>query len=222
MTAMIDLTGKSFNRLTVIRKMGAGQNGKMMWECMCSCGNKTVVTSYDIKTGHTASCGCAHNEQLSKYKKIHGMSGSNEFSIWRGMMNRCYNKNDPAFKYYGERGITVCALWKDSFLEFFGSMGHRPSKLYSIDRINNDGNYEPSNCRWATMSEQANNTRANKWIEFSGERLTIGMWSRKLGFGEGCLRSRIKRWGIDKALTTPRMRNNKQALTKYTAMKEVK
>lgn len=124
----------------------------------CYCGNEFEARPYKIETGHTNSCGCYGKEQTSKARKTHGMSTINEYKIWKGIKYRCYSETCPGYKYYGGRGITMCDRWKNSFEAFYADMGPRPKGL-SIDRTNNDGDYEPSNCTWATRSQQVRNRR---------------------------------------------------------------
>lgn len=153
--------GNKYNRLTVIGEVEK-QSRKRYLKCVCDCGQQTVVRSDKLKSGHTKSCGCLQRERvrdaLSK-TKTHGMTNSGEYYIWCGMKSRCFNENNKSYKYYGGRGITVCDRWRDSFENFYEDMGPRPSSIHQIDRINNDGNYEPGNCKWRTPSENCLNRR---------------------------------------------------------------
>ena len=129
---------------------------------------------------------------------------SPEYLSWRGMRARCNNKKNPNYRKYGERGIKVCDRWQNSFINFLNDMGMRPSRLHSIERIDNDGNYELSNCRWATPTEQANNRRSNRFLEFDGQRLTLAQWSARSGIEITTLHQRISSgWTIERAITTP-------------------
>jgi hypothetical protein len=140
--------------------------------------------------------------------KTHGLMYVNgkrrpEYNTWHLMKKRCYNKNHPFYHAYGGRGISVCDRWINSFKNFFEDMGARPNATYSLDRIDNDGNYEPSNCKWSTRAEQINNTRSNIFLEHQGIRLTLGQWGKKLGINKSTLLSRLRcGWGVDKMLTT--------------------
>lgn len=159
MPKLIDLTGKRFGRLTVIERYGT-VDGHAAWKCKCDCGNKTVVNGKWLRAGKTTSCGCYHKELLAKRSKTHGMTKTRLYSIWHDMKNRCFYQKDKSFEDYGGRGITVCEEWKNSFESFRDwSLLNGYSDNLTIDRINNDGNYDPSNCRWVTMKEQCSNRR---------------------------------------------------------------
>ena len=146
----IDLAGRKYARLDVMSY--AGKKGKKpQWLCHCECGRTTVVQSSHLKSGNTSSCGCSRSAR--------GMTGSRERRTWSAMKTRCYNKNWHAYENYGGRGIAICDRWLESFESFYADMGDKPTPNHSIDRINNDGNYEPDNCRWATSSEQNRNQR---------------------------------------------------------------
>ena len=167
MSAFIDLTGKTFNRLTVNFCSGRNKQGKPMWNCTCECGDiKDKVLAGNLKNGNTKSCGCLSRETLTKTKTTHGHSLigriSSEYNAWNGMKQRCLNSNNHAFSDYGERGITVYPEWINNFKSFLEHVGLKPSPEYSIDRIDNDGNYEPGNVKWSTKSEQMFNRRSWK------------------------------------------------------------
>jgi hypothetical protein len=150
-----DLTGMKFNMLLVIGFIGRiGSNNQ--WECLCDCGNKKIIAAGNLKNNHTTSCGCFHKEQTSKKSKTHGLTKSNEYQVWAGMKSRCSDLNNSK---YGGRGIKVCERWINSFENFLNDMGFRPSKNHSIERIDVNGDYEPSNCKWATVEEQSWNKR---------------------------------------------------------------
>lgn len=132
------------------------------WLCRCDCGVEKEFQVAHVRTGNSKSCGCMRLQLMREGNTIHGMSRTIEYSIWGGMIDRCYNPNSGNYRHWGDRGIVVCDRWRDSFEAFLEDMGKRPSPTHSIDRINNDGNYEPGNVRWATPSEQARNTRSSK------------------------------------------------------------
>ena len=157
-----DLTGSKFDRLQVIEEGPKASDRHATWICKCDCGNITTVKSSYLLQGITRSCGCYNIEQIKLANTTHGKSNTSEYEIWCGMKKRCYNPNYKEFRYYGGRGITICDSWKNSFEAFYQDMDRRPSSKHSIDRVNNDGNYEPSNCRWATIKEQNNNKRLKR------------------------------------------------------------
>lgn len=159
MGKLIDLTGQTFGRLTVIERSGTGNTGQAQWKCLCECGKETIVLGDNLRRGKQVSCGCYHSEIMFKHGATVGEKKTQEYVIWCEMKRRCTDNNAEYYKDYGGRGIKVCERWTNSFENFFEDMGKRPSKRHSIDRIYNDGDYEPGNCRWATQSQQSINSR---------------------------------------------------------------
>ena len=157
----LDMTGQKFNRLTVLSREPNDKHGKAMWLCRCDCGNLLVVCGCNIRNNHTQSCGCLQRERTSEVAVLHGKAHTRLHNVWKSMRQRCTNPNSRNFKNYGGRGIRVCDEW-DSFDSFYDHVSQLPyfgEKGRSIDRINNDGNYEPGNVRWATTVEQEHNKR---------------------------------------------------------------
>ena len=206
-----DIIGNKFNKLTVREFVGI-KHKQSMYRCECECGNEIVTYRGHITRGHTKSCGCL-TKNRKRSKGIHGFARRGfkripEYPVWVGMRRRCNNPNDEKYPRYGGRGIKVCERW-NSFENFIEDMGRRPGPEYSIDRIDNNGNYEPGNCRWATSKEQSRNTVQNRFLEFNDEVFCVTDWAIKVDITRGVLHSRLERgWTIEKALTTPLRKNN--------------
>ncbi len=168
--------GQVFTRLTVIREVESKGEQRQM-ECLCSCGNLTVVGWAAIRHGKTKSCGCLHSEASKRRFVTHGYTRAGEecpeYWIWCSMRRRCSNPNEEHYDVYGGRGITVCEEWQNDFAAFLAHVGRRPGLGYSIDRINNDLGYQPGNVRWATQKQQTRNTSRNVWIEYKGKRTLL-------------------------------------------------
>jgi len=154
----LELIGKKFCRLTVMGFDRISKHGHTMWRCRCACGKETIVMSGDLTSGKSKSCGCLKKERAHEINTTHGMCGTPEYTAWQGMLKRCYNPNNTSYKNYGGRGISVHERWL-RFENFYDDIGPKPSPDHSLDRIDNDGNYEPSNIRWATRTEQNRNQR---------------------------------------------------------------
>lgn len=157
-----DITGQRFGKLVAIEYKGL-KGEKTSWLCKCDCGNECIVITNSLKSNKTKSCGCIHKKQLIERNKKHNMSNSKLYKVWRGMKTRCYNPNFIYYCNYGGRGITICDEWKNDFSKFYEwAINNGYEEGLTIDRINNDGNYEPINCRWITRAEQNKNQRKAK------------------------------------------------------------
>lgn len=194
----IDLTGQKFGRLEVKKEAGRTKNGKILWLCKCDCGAETTVTGNHLKSKHTKSCGCLSREITRRRNTTHGMHDSPTYNSWCSIKVRCDKPQCKSFKNYGGRGIKVCEQWK-SFGNFLADMGEKPEGM-SIERIDNDGDYCPENCRWATRKEQNRNTRNNYMIKHQGKTKCIGEWAEELGVNYSILYSRLRRYPPEVAL----------------------
>jgi hypothetical protein len=201
-----DLTGQTFNRLTAQHFVGIGPSRKSYWCCLCSCGGAVVVMMSALRNGNSPSCGCIRRENQLKLHQTHGMTHTQEFNIWTGMIQRCHNPKHTNYKYYGGRGIFVCDAWRDSFEAFYADMGPAPSGT-SIERKSNADGYSKENCYWASKTEQANNMRSNRLVTWRDETLTLAQWARRTGQKYAALLARLDRgMDIESALTLPRQR----------------
>lgn len=200
------LVGMVFGRLRVVRRASSKGAHSTYWECECSCGNTAVTRTAHLLNEKTRSCGCLTRENNGGWK--HGGAHSATYKAWQSIISRCTNPNDAvSFSRYGGRGITVCDRWLHSFENFRADMGDRPSPEYSIDRIDNDGNYEPGNCRWATRTQQARNRRSCRLIQYNGITATLADWADRLGLPKQVLYNRIRKgWSEERALLEPVMR----------------
>lgn len=195
-----DLTGRRFGKLQVLWPTGRkGVQKKICWLCQCDCGTIKNIQGRYLLRG-TISCGCLQKEIHTK----HGMTDSSEYRSWCHIKGRCYNPKDKKYYRYGGRGIKMCERWKNSFETFYEDMGPKPGKGCSINRINNNGNYEPGNCEWATAKEQANNRRTNRQITFNNKTQTLAQWAKEVNMSHSVIFHRLKLgWPIERALTTP-------------------
>lgn len=201
-----DLMGQKFGRLTIIELAGRNKSHKIIWKCLCDCGKEAIVVGTCLVTGRTKSCGCLHKEVITK----HGLTGSRIYAIWNSMMSRCYHPKNKYFKGYGARGIRVCNEWHDAKTFYNWAQNNGYKKGLTIDRINNNGNYEPSNCRWATLKEQCNNKRTNRLITINGITHNLTEWATIAGLKKATLHARLRaRWKEENLLLPPKTRHHK-------------
>ena len=201
MPQRLELQGQRFGRLVALKDVGE-RHGYRVWLCKCDCGNHTEVVSKKLKSGWTKSCGCYKAERASEANRTHGMRDTSEYNTWNNMRQRCSNSNDKSYHNYGGRGIQVCPKWQESFEAFYADMGKRPTPNHTIDRIDNDGDYEPENCRWATRKKQMRNTRRTRFVTHNGQTKCITDWATELEIPLVTLWRRLNDgWTIDKCLS---------------------
>lgn len=201
-----DETGNVYGKLTVIGYAGNSlkSNKGAYWLCRCECGAEPVVAGVTLRLGRSRSCSTGCGNRTHGHTTKDATRRSSEYTCWQEMRFRCHKHNHPAFANYGGRGITVCARWLESFTNFFDDMGAKPTQEHSIGRIDNNGNYEPNNCRWETAEQQSNNKRTSRYLTHDGLTLTVANWARRLGIHRNLLFTRLRSgWSVEKALTTP-------------------
>lgn len=202
--------GATYGRLTVISAVPRQGREMQRWLCHCSCGKQSTPQGVALKNGTTKSCGCLRAERAVETQHVHGHAArdglqSPTYKTWSSMIQRCTNPTAKRYEHYGGRGIQVCQRWRDSFEAFLTDMGERPpGRGYSIDRVDNDGHYEASNCRWATRDQQANNTSRCRYFMFNGTRMTLKQVACAAGVKYETLRHRLNRGrSLDSALYAP-------------------
>ena len=204
MNALIDLTGRRVGRLTVVRYDGRGKLSQNMWFCVCDCGGSKSVRSSSLQKGACISCGCAQKKRVERTRM-----SMPEYRIWRGIINRCENPNVRGFPLYGGRGVKMCPEWRESFDAFLGDMGSRPTPAHSVERLDPNGDYSPTNCRWATDLEQANNKRNTRFVVYRGERMSLCNAVRLAGsvvhHEAAWVRVADCGWDVATAVETPRL-----------------
>ncbi len=199
----LDLIGRRFTRLLIIEFSHIDKNKHSHWKVLCDCGTKKTVDSSNLRRKLTKSCGCLNSEMRIETNTTHGMSYTVTHKSWRHMKERCLNPKSKSYKDYGGRGITICKRWLDTFENFYEDMGEKPRRL-TLNRIDNDGDYEPDNCKWSSAKEQANNKRSNHILTYNGIVKTLAQWAEYLGIKRGVIDKRLKRgWTIEKALEVP-------------------
>lgn len=207
MPSKVSLLNETFGRLEVVAEAGRTKRGEVMWRCLCTgseCGSREVIVrGRDLRNGKTLSCGCWNREASAARRRTHGQTGTPLYEVWKGMKQRCYNRNHDAYPYYGGRGITVCVEWRESFEVFERDMGPTYRKGLSIERREVDGPYAPWNCTWATDQEQANNRSSSRIVTFRGQTKSLSEWCELLGMNRRTVASRLDRshWSIERSLT---------------------
>jgi hypothetical protein len=201
-----DITGRRFGRLVADSLSCKDKYGNYSWECTCDCGKSKKVFACNLKSGKTQSCGCLQKEAMVGILTKHGQSKrghrSKTYTSWASMMSRCYNINNSRYAWYGGRGIKVCDRWH-KFEDFYNDIGDIPKGL-TLDRSDNEGNYEPNNWRFSTQREQCNNKRNTVILKHNGESRSLSHWADILGISKQVLWLRRKRWGdVERVLTTP-------------------
>lgn len=200
--------GDKYGRLSIIKEIEpkiCGNQSHRQMLCKCECGNVVKVELAKLVAGHTKSCGCLMKEVASKKASTHRLSKTKIYRQWAGMKRRCYKSDSDNYKWYGGRGIKVCDEWRNSFENFYNwSMNNGYSKDLSIDRIDNNGNYEPNNCRWVNREIQSNNRRTNIMITFQGETKSLTQWCRYFNINYSTTKNRILNlgWDYEKAFST--------------------
>ena len=202
-----DLTGRQFGKLTVVSRAQNNKRGRAMWKCVCECGRTSIVVGYNLTGGTTRSCGClARKHGKAKKERL--------YNIWVGMRQRCRDKNSKDYIRYGGRGITVCKEWHDyaTFRQWALSNGYEDT--LTIDRIDTNGNYEPSNCRWVSYKVQNNNLRSNVIVKYEGEEMTMKQLAERVGMSYRLLKQRLSRgWTVERAVNTPVRKKRTNAIS---------
>jgi len=203
------LIGEVFGGLRVIG-LSSQEHGRRLWKCRCECDRKAVVETRLLVSGNTSSCGCRAGRPGGKGHGLARGGWPPEYWVWRAMIRRCHVEGDQAFQNYGARGISVCPEWRNNFPTFYRDLGPRPNSSMSLDRIDNDGNYEPSNCRWATRRQQSRNRQKPlRELTISGFTKPLVDWAQEAGISRQLLKLRIDQmgWDLDRAISTPARRN---------------
>jgi hypothetical protein len=208
MTKLNDVTGKRFGRLKAVsfERVVYANRPQVIWTCVCDCGNTIRSASAALVRGNPKSCGCWNSEDTANRNRTHGKRHTKTYNTWAGMLSRCRNPKARNYPDYGGRGITVCGRWQGSngFINFLADMGESPFPGAQVDRKDNDGNYEPGNCKWSDRIEQGTRKRNNVFLTLNGRTLTAAQWSRELGISYSVIQRRKSlRWTDERTLTEP-------------------
>lgn len=202
----VDVTGQRFGRLVIVEFSHTDGPGRTYWICRCDCGKIKTILGASMNAGATQSCGCLAKERTSQACTSHGQTNTRLYRVWRNMKSRCNCPSSNKYYNYGGKGVSVCEEWTpfEGFQKW--ALSHGYAADLTIDRFDGSGNYEPSNCHWATYKEQSNNTTQNHILEFNGMRKNLKQWSEFLGISYKALSERARRgWSANRALTTPVM-----------------
>lgn len=201
MPRKVEMIGSVFYRLTVIEELAPDKRGEIKWRCKCECGKEIISLGGNLRSGGTKSCGCYNDNRIGDLNRQHGMSKTRMFKIWVGVRKRCNNPNVKSFHIYGGSGIRMCGRWED-FENFYEDMKEEYTDNLTLDRFpNKNGNYEPSNCRWATPKQQQNNRNNNHIIELNSISKTLSEWSSDSGTCQATIGWRLKKgWNIEEAI----------------------
>ena len=201
MSGFKNLAGMHFGKLTVISR-AENKNGRVHWNCICDCGTACVVMSKHLISGHTQSCGCLSLIKLAERACTHQMTNTKIYQTWCGIKTRCLNPNCKQYRNYGGRGITIFSEWINDFTAFYNYVSKLPNygeKGYTLDRIDNNGNYEPNNLRWADPNAQSRNKRNNIWVEYKGQKMILKDVAKLCGVSYNTLYKHYKRgWSLEK------------------------
>lgn len=205
MSRIEDLTGKKYGRLTVIRRAENDKYNHKRYLCKCECGNEVLVAPHELVHGRTVSCGCYQRQIVSQCASTHRMSDTRIYRVWASMRARCKNKSNRDYRFYGGKGIKICEEWNE-FQNFYNwAIESGYTDELTIDRIDYNGNYEPSNCRWATREVQANNTSRNRYLTLNGKTMSMADWAKSLSIPYRTLQWRLGNgWSEERTLATPR------------------
>lgn len=221
-----DITGQRFGNLIALHlaetkvtetKTPGRLRYRRFWLLRCDCGREITADVSNILGGKIVSCGCVKIERIGKLNRTHGLSQTPEYTVWKMMLTRCYDEKHKGYKNYGGRGITVCDRWRNDFTAFYADMGQRPFARYTLERRNNNGNYGPENCYWATLSQNLRNTRRTHLLTYKGETMSLKTWAERVHIPYFTLLCRIRAgWSPVEALTTPVLRRGARQLALFS------